>query len=80
MNIKEETMDKCRSELESFIDSLEKESLPWYESKSNWNYRFWQGFTLLAVISGFLSSLLAAFAKAGLLKEWGSTLLIFLRV
>jgi hypothetical protein len=71
-------MDKCRSELESYIDSLVKESLVWYESRSDWNYRLWHGFTFLAVISGFLSSLLAALTKAGLFKEWGSVLLIVL--
>jgi len=67
---------RCRKELEQFIRELADQFLPWYESASNRNYIAWQICSLLTIIAGFASSLIAGLLGEGAFRDYGKILLI----
>jgi hypothetical protein len=70
--------NECR-ELKNYLeDDLEEHLLTWYEKAANRQYFYWNACSLLSVVAGFITSILAALMAKGAFQEYGWWLLIVL--
>ena len=68
----------CRDELSRYIARLETEYRPWYQDASNRQYFFWKACSLIALLAGFGTAIVAAFMKEGQFADSGRLLIIFI--
>lgn len=62
-----------RDSLSKFIDELHFEYELWYAKSCRLNYRIWYALQLIALLSGFLTSIFVAFQTK---EEWSTTIKI----